>query len=181
MHRQVSLRYCYVDLQLRDYRDLGRRRDGSAEHYDAVVSIEMIEAVGEAYWPVYFQTLKNRLKPGGSAVIQAITIDEAHFEAYRSSPDFIQRCIFPGGMLPTPERIAELATPALKDGFMPLDRSNQCLNRLLKNWIGRSAGAFPRTTRPKLTMIRRHHGFVLSFHARKFARRPSTTSLSAAC
>ncbi|MBB3193092.1 SAM-dependent methyltransferase [Roseateles terrae] len=88
-----------VDLRLQDYRDV----DGQ---FDRIVSIEMIEAVGEAFWPVYFQTLKNRLKPGGSAVIQAITIDEAHFEAYRSSPDFIQRCIFPGGMLPTPERMA---------------------------------------------------------------------------
>ncbi len=91
-----------VDLRLQDYRDV----DGQ---FDRIVSIEMIEAVGESYWPVYFQTLKDRLKPGGSAVLQAITIDEAHFEAYRSSPDFIQRCIFPGGMLPTPERMAEQA------------------------------------------------------------------------
>lgn len=91
-----------VDLRLQDYRDV----EGQ---FDRIVSIEMIEAVGESYWPVYFQTLKDRLKPGGSAVLQAITIDEAHFEAYRSSPDFIQRCIFPGGMLPTPERMAEQA------------------------------------------------------------------------
>lgn len=91
-----------VDLRLQDYRDV----EGQ---FDRIVSIEMIEAVGEAYWPVYFQTLKDRLKPGGSAVLQAITIDEAHFEAYRSSPDFIQRCIFPGGMLPSPERMAEQA------------------------------------------------------------------------
>lgn len=91
-----------VDLRLQDYRDV----DGQ---FDRIVSIEMIEAVGEAYWPVYFQTLKDRLKPGGSAVLQAITIDEAHFDAYRASPDFIQRCIFPGGMLPTPQRMAEQA------------------------------------------------------------------------
>ncbi|WAC71741.1 cyclopropane-fatty-acyl-phospholipid synthase [Roseateles sp. SL47] len=88
-----------VDLRLQDYRDVGDR-------YDRIVSIEMIEAVGEAYWPVYFQTLHDRLQPGGVAVLQAITINEAHFEAYRASPDFIQRCIFPGGMLPTPERMA---------------------------------------------------------------------------
>ncbi len=92
-----------VDLRLQDYRDVQGQ-------FDRIVSIEMIEAVGEEYWPVYFQTLKDRLKPGGSAVLQAITIDEAHFEAYRSSPDFIQRCIFPGGMLPTPERMAAHAS-----------------------------------------------------------------------
>ncbi|MDH0863819.1 cyclopropane-fatty-acyl-phospholipid synthase [Mitsuaria sp. GD03876] len=94
-----------VDLRLQDYRDV----DGQ---FDRIVSIEMIEAVGEAYWPTYFSTLRARLKPGGVAVLQAITIDEAHFERYRASPDFIQRCIFPGGMLPTPERMAREAERA---------------------------------------------------------------------
>lgn len=94
-----------VDLRLQDYRDVAGR-------FDRIVSIEMIEAVGEAYWPAYFATLKERLKPGGVAVLQAITIDERNFERYRSSPDFIQRCIFPGGMLPTPERMAEEARRA---------------------------------------------------------------------
>jgi len=94
-----------LDLRLQDYRDLEGR-------YDRIVSIEMIEAVGEAYWPTYFAVLRDRLASGGTALLQAITIDAAHFERYRSTPDFIQRCIFPGGMLPTPERIAEEAARA---------------------------------------------------------------------
>jgi cyclopropane-fatty-acyl-phospholipid synthase len=62
----------------------------------------MLEAVGEAFWPRYFDTLRARLIPGGIAVLQVITIDDARFEGYRRAPDFIQRHIFPGGMLPPP-------------------------------------------------------------------------------
>jgi len=69
--------------------------------FDHIGSIEMIEAVGEDNWPSYFQTVHDRLKPGGTAAIQAITINEADFDGYRSGPDFIQRYIFPGGMLLT--------------------------------------------------------------------------------
>jgi cyclopropane-fatty-acyl-phospholipid synthase len=69
--------------------------------FDHIGSIEMIEAVGEENWPSYFQTVHDRLKPGGTAAIQAITINEADFDGYRSGPDFIQRYIFPGGMLLT--------------------------------------------------------------------------------
>ena len=69
--------------------------------FDHIGSIEMIEAVGEDNWPSYFQTIHDRLKPGGTAAIQAITINEADFDGYRSGPDFIQRYIFPGGMLLT--------------------------------------------------------------------------------
>ena len=69
--------------------------------FDHIGSIEMIEAVGEDNWPSYFQTIHDRLKPGGTASIQAITINEADFDGYRSGPDFIQRYIFPGGMLLT--------------------------------------------------------------------------------
>lgn len=69
--------------------------------FDHIASIEMIEAVGEDNWPSYFQTVHDRLKPGGTAAIQAITINEADFEGYRKGPDFIQRYIFPGGMLLT--------------------------------------------------------------------------------
>lgn len=85
-----------VDLRLQDYRDVPGQ-------YERIVSVEMIEAVGEAYWPTYFDTLRQRLAPGGQVLLQAITIDEAHFEHYRSGADFIQRHIFPGGMLPTVE------------------------------------------------------------------------------
>jgi cyclopropane-fatty-acyl-phospholipid synthase len=94
-----------VELRLQDYRDIPGR-------FDRIVSIEMIEAVGEAYWPVYFATLRERLAPGGLAVLQAITIADAHFESYRQGADFIQRCIFPGGMLPCPRVLREQATRA---------------------------------------------------------------------
>jgi cyclopropane-fatty-acyl-phospholipid synthase len=94
-----------IVLELTDYRDV----DGS---YDRIVSIEMLEAVGEAYWPVYFKTLHDRLNANGIAVLQVITIDEARFESYRRTPDFIQRHVFPGGMLPTKAIIAEQAAAA---------------------------------------------------------------------
>ena len=77
--------------------------------YDRIGSIEMIEAVGEEHWPSYFQTVHDRLKPGGTAAIQAITINESDFEGYRSTPDFIQRYIFPGGMLMTKTAMREQA------------------------------------------------------------------------
>lgn len=80
--------------------------------YDKIASIEMLEAVGEAHWPTYFQTLYDRLKPGGEAVIQVITIAEDRFEHYRNNADFIQRYIFPGGMLLTPGVVAQQAEQA---------------------------------------------------------------------
>lgn len=82
-----------VDIQLTDYRDV----KGT---YDSIVSIEMIEAVGEKFWPSYFQALSDCLKPQGKAVIQMITMNDDFYDYYRSGPDFIQRYIFPGGMLP---------------------------------------------------------------------------------
>jgi cyclopropane-fatty-acyl-phospholipid synthase len=94
-----------VQLELRDYRDM----QGS---YDAVVSIEMFEAVGERYWPQYFATVAARLKHGGKALVQSITIAEPHFERYRSTTDFIQEYIFPGGMLPSVERFQRCAAQA---------------------------------------------------------------------
>jgi len=87
-----------VEFRLQDYRDV-------TGLFDRVVSIEMIEAVGEAYWTTYFDTIRGVLAPGGRAALQAILIDEARWAIYRSSPDFIQRYIFPGGMLPTPGRL----------------------------------------------------------------------------
>ncbi len=94
-----------VDVVLMDYRDITGR-------YDRVVSIEMIEAVGERYWPVYFRKLAEVLTPGGVAGLQSITIDNARFAQYRKRPDFIQRYIFPGGMLPCEKRLAEEAATA---------------------------------------------------------------------
>jgi cyclopropane-fatty-acyl-phospholipid synthase len=94
-----------VELKLEDYRDTKGR-------FDRIVSIEMIEAVGHKYWPGYFGALRDRLKPGGIAVIQAITIAEDRFEAYRARPDFIQRYIFPGGFLPTKTAIGSALAQA---------------------------------------------------------------------
>lgn len=83
-----------MEIRLQDYRD-------TSEQFDGVASIEMFEAVGEKYWPTYFRTVRDRLKPGGQAALQVITIEERSYEDYRSSPDYIQRYIFPGGMLPS--------------------------------------------------------------------------------
>ncbi len=90
----ASQRVPQADLRLQDYRD-------TAERYDHIVSIEMIEAVGERWWPTYFKTLARALKPGGRAVIQSITIRDDLFRSYRKGADFIQQHVFPGGMLPS--------------------------------------------------------------------------------
>lgn len=94
---------CRFDLQ--DYREESRQ-------YDGIVSIEMFEAVGEAYWPAYFDTLKRSLKVGGRAVVQTILIDDALFERYRTGSDFIQQYVFPGGMLPSSRRFKDEAVRA---------------------------------------------------------------------
>lgn len=84
-----------VKFELVDYRDVQGQ-------FDRIVSIEMFEAVGERYWDAYFRAVHDRLKPGGRAAFQIITIEDAGFEHYRNTVDFIQRYIFPGGMLPSP-------------------------------------------------------------------------------
>jgi cyclopropane-fatty-acyl-phospholipid synthase len=89
-----------VDIRRQDYRDV----DGA---FDKVASIEMFEAVGEKYWPVYFRKIADVLKPGGKAALQIITIREDLFEDYRSRADFIQRYVFPGGMLASVARLQE--------------------------------------------------------------------------
>jgi cyclopropane-fatty-acyl-phospholipid synthase len=94
-----------VELAFRDYRD-------ERGTYDHVVSIEMYEAVGERYWPAYFRAIRDRLKPGGRAVVQAITIADRLFERYRSGTDFIQQYVFPGGMLASPARFRAEAVRA---------------------------------------------------------------------
>ena len=94
-----------VELRLQDYRDLDER-------FDHVVSIEMFEAVGEQWWPAYFEKVRHCLRPGGRAALQVITIDEAAFQRYRENADFIQLYIFPGGMLPPVPRFNTLAEAA---------------------------------------------------------------------
>lgn len=89
-----------VEILARDYRDVTGR-------FDAVASIEMFEAVGEEYWASYFLKIAEVLKPGGRAALQIITIDDKYFDEYRRRADFIQTYIFPGGMLPSCERLKE--------------------------------------------------------------------------
>ena len=91
-----------ADIRLLDYRHVQGR-------FDNIVSIEMIEAVGERYWPTYFATLKARLAEGGRAVLQAITVPDAEFSLYRTRSDFIRQHTFPGGMLPCNAVIAREA------------------------------------------------------------------------
>jgi len=92
-----------VELKLQDYRD-------ERGTYDRIASIEMFEAVGEEYWQTYFRQLRDRLKQGGMAGLQVITIDEQIFPRYRKELDFIRRYVFPGGMLPTGRIMRELGT-----------------------------------------------------------------------
>ena len=103
-----------ADLRLQDYRDI------ADAPFDAVCSIEMVEAVGREYWPTYFQTVAKLLKPGGRACVQSIVIDDALFERYIHSTDFIQQYIFPGGCLPCPREFraqAEAAGLEIVDEF----------------------------------------------------------------
>jgi cyclopropane-fatty-acyl-phospholipid synthase len=90
-----------VEIRLQDYRD-------ERDRYERIASIEMIEAVGEQFWPKYFSQLRDRLLPGGLAGIQAITIQDCLFQSYRREVDFIQRYVFPGGMLPSPQILKSL-------------------------------------------------------------------------
>ncbi len=83
-----------VTIKMQDYRD-------ESGIYDGIASIEMFEAVGEKYWPVYFEQLRQRLRPGRNATLQIITVQDKRFETYRKGVDFIQKYIFPGGMLPS--------------------------------------------------------------------------------
>jgi len=95
----------HVEIRLQDYRHISQR-------FDAVASVEMVEAVGEEYWPAWITAIANALKPGGRAAIQYIAIREPLFEAYRANPDFIQAYVFPGGMLISETRLRALAEGA---------------------------------------------------------------------
>jgi cyclopropane-fatty-acyl-phospholipid synthase len=121
-----------ADLRLQDYRDIGR--DGLADQsFDAICSIEMIEAVGREYWPTYFATVARLLKTGGRACIQSIVIDDEFFERYLQSTDFIQQYIFPGGCLPSPGAFRAQAEQA---GLKVIDEFcfGQDYARTLQEW-----------------------------------------------
>jgi cyclopropane-fatty-acyl-phospholipid synthase len=118
-------------FELCDYRDAATRFGAT---FDGIASIEMFEAVGEKYWSKYFDVVANTLKPGARAAIQVITIDESRFETYRKTSDFIQQYIFPGGMLPSPERFIECAE---KSALQLTDRKEFGLDyaETLRRWL----------------------------------------------
>jgi cyclopropane-fatty-acyl-phospholipid synthase len=124
-----------ADLRLQDYRDV----DGD---FDRIVSIEMLEAVGERFWPTYFETLRKRLKRGGRAILQVITIHEQHIDSYRRNTDFIQRYIFPGGMLPTKAIIAEQVAGA-DLSLVGMETFGQSYAQTLSAWRVRFVSAKP--------------------------------------
>ena len=120
-----------ADLRLQDYRDIGKTTQDAP--FDAVCSIEMVEAVGREYWPEYFQTVARLLKPGGHACIQSIVIADELFERYTTSTDFIQQYVFPGGCLPCPK---EFRAQAAKAGLQVIDEFSfgQDYARTLQLW-----------------------------------------------
>jgi len=124
-----------VEIRLQDYRD-------ERDHYDRIASIEMIEAVGEQFWPKYFSQLRDRLLTGGLAGIQAITIQDRLFQSYRREVDFIQRYVFPGGMLPSPEILKSLGkrfgVPVIRERTFGQDYA-----KTLANWRSNFRAAWP--------------------------------------
>jgi cyclopropane-fatty-acyl-phospholipid synthase len=125
-----------ASLHFEDYRD-------TKGLFDAIASIEMIEAVGEAHWPTYFRTLFQRLKPGGAAAVQGITILEQNYESYRGGVDFIQRYVFPGGMLLTKDIMRDQAQKAglLLEKF---ECFGQSYAETLRQWRLRFEAAWPK-------------------------------------
>lgn len=117
------------EVRLQDYRK-------SEGRYPALVSIEMLEAVGEAYWPLYFRTLNERLDRGGVAMVQTITIQERLFQSYRLCNDYIREHVFPGGLLPTLSRINSEAAAA---GLSVRDVCSFGTDyaRTLRDWLAR--------------------------------------------
>ena len=125
-----------ASVRLEDYRD-------TQGQFDAIASIEMIEAVGAENWETYFQCLADRLKPGGKAVIQAITIRRDLYEGYRQNPDFVQRYIFPGGMLPTDDAMQKHAKAAgLR--FETIQTFGASYALTLQEWQRRFEASWPR-------------------------------------
>lgn len=125
-----------VEVRLQDYRD-------ETSLYDRIASIEMFEAVGERYWQTYFRKVAECLKAGGRAGLQIITIQDDLFEDYRRTPDFIQRHVFPGGMLPPPSALAELGERmGLQLGGQKIFGLDYA--RTLEEWRHRFWSAWPR-------------------------------------
>ena len=145
-NRNLKLRNNFnseVDLKLLDYRQIEGK-------FDKIVSIEMIEAVGEKYWPTYFEKVASSLKSKGSALIQSITIKESLFKGYRENPDFINTMIFPGGML-----LSNLAVKynAEKAGLRPVADPFEfglCYAETLRRWKARFLNAKSQNLLPQI-------------------------------
>jgi cyclopropane-fatty-acyl-phospholipid synthase len=124
-----------VEIKLQDYRD-------ERDRYDRIASIEMIEAVGEEFWPKYFSQVRDRLLPGGLAGIQAITIQDSMFQSYRREVDFIQRYVFPGGMLPSPQVLKafgeRFGVPVIRERIFGQDYA-----KTLATWRNNFRAAWP--------------------------------------
>lgn len=118
-----------VEIRNQDYRELTGR-------FDKVVSIEMLEAVGERFWPAYFERIRHVLEPGGRVALQTITIRDDLFEQYRGRADFIQRFIFPGGMLPSVERLRTVTARAGL-GWDRVEGFGSCYAATLAEWSRR--------------------------------------------
>jgi len=124
-----------VEVRLQDYRDVEGR-------FDRVASIEMFEAVGEEYWPRFFERLRDRLAPGGIAGLQVITIADRFFAQYRRGADYIQRYVFPGGMLPSPAAIErQVAAAGLSLGRVETFGPDYAVT--LRAWNRRFQAAWP--------------------------------------
>ena len=123
-----------ADIRLVDYRDLDGR-------YDRIASIEMFEAVGQAYWPTYFGKVRDLLAPGGRAGLQIITIQDRLFDDYARSADFIQKYIFPGGMLPSEARLRQQIGAAGLN-WQSVSRFGQDYARTLNQWAVRFQDAW---------------------------------------
>jgi cyclopropane-fatty-acyl-phospholipid synthase len=145
-----------VSLCLEDYRD-------QAGQYDAIVSIEMAEAVGEEFLPGYFETIRRNLKPGGRAVLQIITISEDRMDGYRRNPDFIQKHIFPGGFLPSRDMLRRLAA----DEGLSIELAESfgsSYARTLAEWRARFEDAWPAIERQGFdARFRRMWNYYLSY------------------
>ena len=132
-YAQAALQDTSVALRLQDYRDV-------TEQYDRIMSIEMLEAVGVAYWPAYFERIRACLRPGGVAVLQVITIAAERYDNYRRNPDFIQRYVFPGGCCPPcrswPSRSAAPGWHCAPSSILATATPGRC-------WNGATASSVP--------------------------------------